>query len=257
MYGADTGGIKFGEYNHVFDEFFCHGPRDSEIVKEKFNKPIYEMGYPRYDSYFDNLSDKAFKFGLLKKYLCNPKKKTILWIVTVSEYFSTIETYEDYMKQFVKKYNIIVRPHPLEIDPQYDRYNPKVHKIIYESDFIVSDDAYQNMSELYLIADYVFCDYGGTIFSALYLDKRILLMNHVNVFKDLPVFGSTSMEVRNYLPSVNINETKSFFEDFSNENFWIDRENLRQEGRHYYFGNNKIDSAKKTANRILKILRNV
>jgi CDP-glycerol glycerophosphotransferase (TagB/SpsB family) len=161
------------------------------------------------------------------------------------------------MTQFVKKYNIIVRPHPLEIDPQYDRYNPKVHKIILESDFIVSDDAYQNMSELYLIADYVFCDYGGTIFSALYLDKRILLMNHENVFKDLPVFGSTSMEVRNYLPSININETKSFFEDFSNENFWIDRENLRQEGRHYYFGNNKIDSAKKTANKILEILRNV
>jgi hypothetical protein len=65
------------------------------------------------------------------------------------------------------------------------------------------------------------------------------------------------MEVRNYLPSININETKSFFEDFSNENFWIDRENLRQEGRHYYFGNNKIDSAKKTANKILEILRNV
>ena len=31
------------------------------------------------------------------------------------------------------------------------------------------------MKELYSIADYVFCDYGGSLFSSIYLKKYILL----------------------------------------------------------------------------------
>jgi len=254
MYGADAGGVKFGAYNYVFDEFFCHGPKDSDIVTSLFNRPVYEMGYPRYDNYFDNVKDEQYKYHLLKKHFCDHEKPTILWIVTVSEYFSTIETYEHYMKQFTMKYNVIVRPHPLEIDPQYDRFNQKVHDIVYSGGFIVSDNAYQNMSDLYLIADYVFCDYGGTIFSALYLDKKILLMNHEKVSLDIPVYGSTSMEVREFLPSLNIDETKYFGEKFHNPAFWESNESAREKARLHYFGSNRENASEDTASRMMEIL---
>jgi hypothetical protein len=237
MYGADAGGVKFGKYNHLFNEFFCHGPRDSKIVREEFNRPVYEMGYPRYDSYFDNVNNKELKHSLLKKYLCDHKKPTILWICTVSEYFSTIETYEQYMQKLTDKYNVILRPHPLEIDPQYSRYNQKVYDIVNSDKFIVSNNPYQNMSELYLIADYVFCDYGGTIFSALYVDKNILLMNHKNVHMDAGVYGSTSMEVRNYLPSINEEEVDDIEEIIDNILPSSQAATKIKEARKIYFGN--------------------
>ena len=32
------------------------------------------------------------------------------------------------------------------------------------------------MKELYSIADYVFCDYGGSLFSSIYLKKKYILL---------------------------------------------------------------------------------
>ena len=238
MYGADAGGQKFGEYNNLFDEFFCHGPRDSAIVREMFNKTVFEMGYPRYDCYFIKKDDAALKIRLIDEYLCDKNKKTILWICTVSEYFSTIETYAYAIQKLTTKYNIILRPHPLEIDPQYSRYN----------------NPYQDMSELYLIADYVFCDYGGTIFSALYVDKNILLMNHKDVHMDHGVYGSTSMEVRKFLPSINETDADRIDKYLSDPEFWSKAKQKRKEARINYFGSSKGNSSKLVANELIGIL---
>ena len=110
------------------------------------------------------------------------------------------------------------------------------------------------MSDLYLIADYVFCDYGGTIFSALYLDKKIVLMNHEKVSLDIPVYGSTSMEVREYLPAINIDETDDFGENFHNPVFWELNERAREKARQHYFGSNRENASEHTANRMMEIL---
>ena len=72
MYGADVGGDKFGKFNQLFDEFFCHGPNDSKFIKERFDGVIYEMGYPKYDNYFYNLNNEEFKMDVIKyANLCN------------------------------------------------------------------------------------------------------------------------------------------------------------------------------------------
>jgi CDP-glycerol glycerophosphotransferase (TagB/SpsB family) len=236
MYGADAGGVKFGDYNQLFDLFFCHGPRDSNIIKDKFKKPVFEMGYPRYDNYFNNLGNTVFLYKLLEKYSCNQNKKTILWICTVSEYFSTIETYAEAMGKLTEKFNVILRPHPLEIDPQYSRYNQRVDTIVNSNVFIVNDNPYQDMTELYLISDYVFCDYGGSIFSALYNDMNILLLNHKNVYMDSGVYESTSMEARNYLPSVNEESAGDIDNILSSKLFWSSRLSKKKKARELYFG---------------------
>ena len=57
------------------------------------------------------------------------------------------------------------------------------------------------MSELYVISDLMICDYGGTIFSSIYMNK-VLLLNHDEAILDSNTNGSTSIEV-NYLPSIN------------------------------------------------------
>lgn len=254
MYGADAGGVKSGKYNYLFDEFFCHGPRDSEIIRKAFNCPVYEMGYPRYDSYFDNLNNKELKYSLLKKYSCNHKKPTILWICTVSEYFSTIERYEGLMYSFTEKYNVILRPHPMEIDPQYDRYKKNVQDIVNSGRFIISSDPYQEMSDLYLIADFVFCDYGGTIFSALYVNKKIILMDHDLVSMDRGVYESTSMEVREYLPTISEIKGCDIDRKILDSRFWDNGSENKKKARRKYFGSHEGDSASKTAVRIMDIL---
>ena len=254
MYGADAGGVKFGKYNYLFDEFFCHGPRDSGIIRKKFDRPVYEMGYPRYDSYFDKLNDKGLRCNLLKKYLCNHKKPTILWICTVSEYFSTIEKYEGLMYKFTKKYNVILRPHPMEIDPQYRRYKKNVHDIVNSGQFIISSDPYQEMFDLYLIADFVFCDYGGSIFSALYVNKKIVLMDHEFVSMDFEVYQSTSMEVRKYLPTIREIEGCDIDKKLLDSGFWNNGSENKKKARREYFGSHEGNSAKNTAVRIMEIL---
>lgn len=240
MYGADSGGQKFGEYNKLFNEFFCHGPRDSKIIKKDFSNSILKMGYPRYDNYFLNIKSRK---NIQNEYKCNPKKPTILWVCTVSRYFSTIETYEKFMLKLTKNYNVILRPHPLEIDPQYSRFKKTVLKIVNSKNFIINNDPYQDMTELYFIADYVFSDYGGTIFSALYLNKKILLMNHENVHKDEGIFTSTSIEIRNYLPSININDSENIEKFINDQLNTPEYEKKSQAAREIYFGEIKIGSS--------------
>jgi hypothetical protein len=207
-YGVDDGSPDYyGKYNYLFNEFFCHGPRDSQNILKKFNKKVYQMGYPRYENYFNNSKNKNLKFQLKKKYKCIKKKKTILWICTKSQYFSTILTYQNIMQKLTDKFNVILRPHPREINSDTEDYNQKVHDIINSGKFISSDISTQNMSELYLIADYVFCDYGGSIFSALYCKKKILLMNNKKANLDKVIvsskYQSSSIIIRKYFPSIN------------------------------------------------------
>jgi hypothetical protein len=254
MYGADVGGDKFGKFNHLFDEFFCHGPNDSKFIKERFDGVIYEMGYPKYDNYFYNLNNEEFKNDLLKKHLCNSKKPTILWICTVSKYFSTIETYEQAMSKLTEKYNIILRPHPLEITPGNFRYNEKVDEICNSDKFIVRKDPLQNMSELYFIADKVFCDYGGSIFGALYLNKDIILMNHRNAHMDPGIYRSTSMDVRNYLPSINEEDFNDIQEIIDNVLPSSQVEIKTKEARKIFFGENKGGTCSNLVAHKLKVL---
>lgn len=255
MYGADTGGVKINKiYNHVFDEFFCHGPHDGLIVNQLFAGSIFEMGYPRYDSYFINKDNKDLKNKVIKSLGGDVFRPTILWIVTVSEYFSTIEKYADVMEGLTEKYNVVLRPHPLEINPKSSRYNRKVDEIVRSGRFLISLDASESLSNLYLIADYVFCDYGGSIFSALYLNKKIILLDHEDVTKDTEVYGSTAMEIRKYLPTFSgdpgkLNELLS--EIYSDGREY---EATKSIARKKYFGEHGRNSAPRAARRLMDIL---
>ena len=142
----------------------------------------------------------------------------------------------------------------MEIDPQYDRYKKNVHDIVNSGKFIISSDPYQEMSDLYLIADFVFCDYGGTIFSALYVNKKIILMDHDLVSMDRGVYDSTSMEVREYLPTISEIKGCDIDRKILDSRFWDNGSENKKKARRKYFGSHEGDSASKTAVRIMDIL---
>ena len=255
MYGLDVP-FKYEEYNDAYDELFCHGERDSKIFKEKFNGKIFKMGYPRYDNFFNNINNKELKENLLKKYECSPKKSTILWICTVNEFFSTILTYEKYIQMMTDKYNVILRPHPIEINPDQRRFNQKVFDIVNSKKFLININPSQNMDELYLISDYVFCDYGERIYSALYCDKNILLMNHKNVMLDVSIRETSSLEIRNYLPSINESDcNKNFPKTIDNILSSSKILNQMKNARKIYFGDQiNQNFSKLTSERLRKYL---
>ena len=255
MYGLDVA-LKLKNYNEVFDEFFCHGRRDSKIYKKIFNKKTFAMGYPRYDDYFAITNNTDMKNHLLKKYSCSNKKPTILWICTTSRSFSTILTYEKYIEKLTDKYNVILRPHPMEIDPKRKRFRQKVLDIVNSKKFLISKNPSQKMTELYLIADYVFCDYGGSIFSALYCNKNILLMNHQNMAMDRRIYQSTAIEIRDYLPSINEKDCNDHFIK-KIDNILSSPQNLIQlrKARKVYFGAKKNENCSpKVAYRLKQLL---
>ena len=236
MYGLDNN-FKYKDYDNLFDEFLCHGPKDSEFYKKNFNSKVSNMGYPRYDNYLNNKDNNEMKKNLLKKYSCSLEKPTILWICTTSEFFSTIATYAKYMEMLREKYNVILRPHPIEIDPNQRRFKKYVLDIVNSKKFILSLDSDQNMEELYLISDYVFCDYGGSIFSALYCCKNILLLNHKNHIHDFRLHESTSLEIRNYLPAIDESNCNNNFPSIvENKLFFSDKKNQIKNTRKIYFG---------------------
>ena len=255
MYGADAGIKSFYEYGNnyceLFDHFFCHGPEDARITKRLFDKPIFVMGEPRYDHFFEKLHDQVYLCNLRKKYSIDHKKESILFITTVNDYFSTIETYAERIKNLSLNYNVIVRPHPLEIDFKSSKFNQKVFDIVTSGDLIFCGDLYQDMTELYLLADYVFCDYGGSIFSAIYMNKRIILLNHEAVKKDEVVTNSTAMEVRKYLPSIDQEETD--FLNYLNTD-WSRYDNNLKKARAFYFGKINADASKRAARYLSNML---
>lgn len=240
-YGADVGDDKVGKFYETFDLCFCHGPRDSDFIYKKLKINTFQIGYPRYDNFFTSGPQEKYKFDNSN---LDKTKKNILWIPTVSTEFSTIETFHENFNNLLSKFNIILRPHPLEIDKQYSRYNKNVSKIVKNSKFIIDKDPFRDLSLLYKMADIVVCDYGGSIFSSLYLKKRIILINHENVVYDTSVYTSTSMEIRKFISSYFINDFEHLLKNISDKYYWDNEDKMLEKARNFYFGNFKGDASK-------------
>jgi hypothetical protein len=252
MYGLDNGKASFGGRANIVDIFFCHGPFDEKIISDLYNKPTFIMGYPRYDKFLLSIDNNNLKTEMRFKFRCDLNKSTILWICTVTEAFSTILTYANEMEILSSEYNIIVRPHPLEISRDSNRFNEKVFETVHKSCFILSDDSSQEMSELYMIADFVVCDYGGSVFSALYLGKRIILLNNKNFIKDPEINVESTLEIRKIIPGISDDNPIHLSEIIRDKNYWKRNDSLTEAAKKFFFGEVEIASPR-TAVKIMQL----
>lgn len=89
----------------------------------------------------------------------------------------------------MEQYNVIVKTHPLSASAE-----PDALKVLRQYPFTsVITHVYDNLT-LFRCADFVVCDYGGTPFGALYLDKNLLLLNVQNAADDA-LTGDNSPDV--------------------------------------------------------------
>lgn len=157
---------SYADWNRIFAVQLCYGPWQAERLSP-FGGRIFQVGYPRYDDFFNQPFDRA---GWLARWNL-PERPTIVWLPT--RYQHTLRSFGEAVASLSQDYNVLLKPHPLtwEEDPGLIRWLQMLpfSRLIEQS---------VDTLNLYALADYVFCDYGGAPFGAIYTDRRLLLLNH-------------------------------------------------------------------------------
>lgn len=185
LYAAGKLGWNMSDWNALYDGILCFGPRHASLFKEKFGLPVFEMGYPRFDNYFNVPIDKASVIASLGG---NPDQKTIIWLPTWKK-LSSVGHFNTEIADLVKSFNVIVKVHPLMVHDEPHRVN-ELSKLGLTA---IIQDARDNIP-LYQVADTMLFDYGGPPFGGIYTRKRFVLLNVPGASND-PWAGPDSSDI--------------------------------------------------------------
>jgi CDP-glycerol glycerophosphotransferase (TagB/SpsB family) len=186
-----------------------------------------QVGYPRFDHYFWG----EIEINRISQELdLDPAKETILWLPTWSK-LSTIDEFVDKIASLKDRYNLVVKLHPLTSTQEPERV-----KIVEEAGIKLAPGINRDNVELFAVADYVICDYGGSAFGAIYLDKKLLLLNVKEPESDT-LTGSESLDIqiRKHFPNVNPGDKSNLLDLLRNEGLWEKQASKRREIKEYVF----------------------
>lgn len=187
------------------DEYFCHGHIDADLIRQKTGKTATIIGYPRYDT-LNSHRVKLVK-DLTQEFQLDQSKKLISWIPTYVPRDGNpdfnIDNWIPYIQPLLEDYEIIVRPHPKRIERSADELVDRLRKLGFHLDILAERD----MNQLYAASDFIFCDYGGVVFSAIYTDSNLMMLNHANHEKEQDRHKHLFVyQVREKLLNINITE---------------------------------------------------
>lgn len=216
-----------------FDFIFTVGGYDSDLVKRNSDFKFMKIGYPRYDGKnLKNLKNKSnhCDFNL------DINKKTILWMPSRLDWLNdsdaNVKIWINQIQSLSLKFNIILRPHPHRF-----RNNPEFYNGINKSKITLDSDASRELFRLYSSADIVICDYGGSIFSALYCNKTVILLNIPHFPASLK--SNSDFYARDILPNFNTKEklvnNDSILKSLTISEKLKEYEDLSIKARQYFF----------------------
>lgn len=227
MYALGKARHNFSSWNEHFDLILCFGPWQDEKIKKCCHAVSFQMGYPRYDEYFHTIEDKYYRYDELG---LDKSKKTILWLPTWLE-LSSLSLYADVMSSLSDEYNVIIKTHPLSVRAEPDILK-KLEK--YPCTKLITH-VYDNL-KLFRCSDFVVCDYGGTPFGALYLDKNLLLLNVPGAEQDeLVGENSPDINLREHIINISADNRWDIPALLSDESIWASQINQRKKLRNIYF----------------------
>lgn len=155
----------------IADHYFCHGNYDRKIMEKNIGKELFEIGYPRYDKL--HRAGDSNEDGLVDEFGMDRTKPLICWIPTYVQDKRNILEWIPHFKTLKDSHNLLVRPHPKQIE----RDDGSLTDILTEAGFYIDLKDDRDMTRLYAQSWLVCCDYGGTIFSAIYTGANLLLLN--------------------------------------------------------------------------------
>lgn len=193
----------------VFDIFLVYTDIEISLIKKKFSSKICKkIDYFRYK----NLSNKkkSFKDFEDNEYY-NKNKKNIYWIPTHIDLNNENDlNVKLWFKKIIflrKSFNIIIRPHPKTIIS-----NNNILKELANEKFIIDYNSNRKIGDIIKHSALVFCDYGGPVFSTIYLNKSLVLLNLPNTSKynlNLKTNQSLDITIRQELISLDINSSEN------------------------------------------------
>lgn len=227
MYGNGKAGWNFREWNNIYDSILCFGPYQAKGLAFCDTTLKVQMGYPRFDRFFNEPIDRAEK--LLELGL-DPNRKTVVWLPTWST-LSSIEAFAEGIALLQQDHNVIVKPHPLTLITEPER----MQKL--EPFSCVIRESIDNV-QLFQLADLLLCDYGGSAFGAIYTDCNVVLLDLPNADAD-PMIGldSSDIELRKHIAHVTADEADglgSFLTEHA-ASYWAEQPKVRAKLREEHF----------------------
>lgn len=244
--------INFPRYpaHIVYDYYFCINNLHEHIVVTNTNKPALVVGYPRYD----NLPTKDDALRLLENELqIKISKKIIFWVPSdiSNEYINSC--YES-LASLLNDFHIIIRPHPDSWDANRPTYEQKLWRDMSNKGFIIDKFAHREMGSMYKAADFVFCDIGGPVFSAIYLNKKIILFNPKKKRKNRGLYLE---DIEAAIVNINYEEieTKTIEAILNDKNYWHEQKMKQKNLRAKIFGKlNSYEGSRVAANKLRELL---
>lgn len=237
MYGADiSDGWSLESWNEIYDIFLCHGPNDQAQLSKRFRGIPIQMGYPRYDEYFNPLLDTN---DVRTEFNIDPLKKTLLWMPTYGDGACSIPFFADVLAKFNNQYNFVVRPHPISFLKK-----PGDITQLETYDYKIDRDPVRDMNKLYRIADFVLCDYGGSSFGAIYLDKALVLLDVPNSRDWFTVRNSSNLELTSHFQPLSVDACENLDAILEDEAYWSKQMITSKALRDRYFADFRGNSSK-------------
>jgi len=226
-----------------YDSLFVYGPFEEKLYRKEFGNTmeVHQVGYPKFDSFYNNRLPKLDCEELL-----NDQRKTILWLPSKGK-LSSIDRYLEMMSRLCDNYNVILKPHPQE-DEERLRLAEKTPIIVETS---------PDSAPFYKLADFVFCDYGGSSFGALYTDKPIIFLSPLNPEQDKKNYSHNSPEVelRKHFVTIEEPSTDELNEKLNDQVIWKSERAIREKIRKRYFNDNYGNAGKTAAQLLLRYLK--
>lgn len=226
MYTLAQDGWNFADWNAHYDGFLCYGPYQASRFAQKFpDKAVVQMGYPRFDDFFNGIIDANV---VRLELTCDQEKPTVVWLPAYG-FFSSVDRYCDTLAALTDRFNVVVKPHPYTVTGEPDRM-ARLHAAGFTH---VIDTLYDNL-KLLSLADWIVCDYGGPIFGTIYTDQKLLLLDLAGA-SDHALVGPESPEirVRRDIISTETTNPDEICRILNNKDIWtqqaVIRNNLRQE----------------------------
>lgn len=237
-----------------FDKIFCVGSWQEEQFKSMpINAKVFNYGSPRFDDKMrtrDNLDVKS----LLSNYnRFDYSKKTIVWLPTHTKATTVIDFLPN-MQNLTKEYNVLLKAHTDCFSEIKD-----LEAIIRGNapDIILVKD--KDSSDLMVIADFVCCDYGGSVFTAIGMDKNIILLNSKHDSFARKHFCTDckngKIRLRDSIINFYNNEQERLLSMLKNESVWKQQRPVRQFLRKQYFSVYQESSGSLIANNLIQGLK--
>lgn len=237
------------EANKKFDYILCCGKEQRKAYEQLGIKAcVIDVGNPRLLPLTTCYAEEDPIYKRLDK-----NKKTILWIPSHGRKSCSLPNYLPIFSKLQKNFNVIVS-YPMGIYEDFCFLRYKMENTI---DILVNN---RDGASLMYLADFVFCDYGGSLLTSIYYEKDVCLLNakRENVFIVGKNFGENSPEITLRKEIVNFDTTNTY-EDFihtlNNNNIWQHQKKIIKDIKEKFFSESAENAIKKIRDFLLSLLQ--